>query len=308
MEMHDAEICLLRQVSTDNNNNNNSSSSAGSDSEVIKTTTAAKMEQPTVIIPNPLTNLSIQSHIATYGNGDLEPISYQHHSGESSPLMHHQQQQHQQQHHHQSLDQHHQNVWAAYNDNQYSQRSLVIAPVIPAQHFTADVHEMRDHLHYQGTTSASVMDDNNNHTLHHLASSLKDEHCLHASPVSHHGGSHHGSPEHGHNGGSVQFLNLGSAQSTISENLSQLKYPRQHEEAQQQQGQGAHTHHSDSRSSPVSQGSEYESDLQNFTQLTSVVPSRVNTNGSGNNNNLALYSPPTSQAAGTGGVSYDNVR
>lgn len=272
MEMHGAEVCQLRQVSNDSSDQNKCS--------------IAKMEQPTVIISqasriqsvgHPVSHLNIhQPHIA-YGGGDLEPLSYQH------------------------ID-HHQNVWASYNEDTvqhpYSQRSLVITqtPGLTANsnQFSPDVNEMRDHL-YQ---PAPTMDHNNNHTLHQtvdevIASTLKeDEHCIHASPVSHHGGSHNGSPEHGPSNSNVQFLNLGSAQNTISENLSQLKYQRHTD----QQGTAILVAaHSDSRSSPVSQASEYESDLQNFTQLTSVVPTR-------NNNNLSIYSP-TSQAGG-----YDNVR
>lgn len=301
--MHGAEIC---QVSSNNNNNNNNTSP----SDLKCSTTTCTMEQPTVIISqpsriqsvgHPLTNLlSVhhQPHIA-YG-GDLAPLAYQQHS----------------------LDQQHQNVWTSYHDeavqqqqqhqHQYSQRSLVITqtPVINANHhFSADVNELRDHLDHHHQYQAVTMDDNNNNTLHQtvdevIANTLKDdEHCIHASPVSHHGGgggspgSHTGSPEHGHGNSNVQFLNLGSAQNTISENLNQLKYPRQNEQQQLGSSSVLVSTHSDSRSSPVSQVSEYESDLQNFTQLTSVV-SRNN-----NNNNLAIYSP-TSQAGGA----YENVR
>lgn len=290
--MHGADISQMRQVSSNHNNNNNNSSDPKPNSRT--------MEQPTVIISqasriqsvgHPLINLSSihQPHIA-YG-GDLEPLSYQHHSteSESSPLL-------------QSLDQNH-NVWTSYHDeavqkHQYTQRSLVITqtPVGTGSnhHFSADVNELRDlNHHYQ----FQAMGDNNNNTLHQtvdevIANTLKDdEHCIHASPVSHHGspGSHTGSPEHGHSSNNVQFLNLGSAQNTISENLNQLKYPRD------QLASTVLVSHSDSRSSPVSQVSEYESDLQNFTQLTSVVQSR--------NNGNAIYSP-TSQAGGV----YENVR
>lgn len=299
--MHGADVVQLRQVSTD----------SSSDQQSKCSPTRSTMEQPTVIISqssriqsvgHPLTNLSLQPHISYGSAGDLEqPLSYhQHSTGESSPLMHHQ-----------GIDQH-QNVWsysedAAVQQHQYSQRSLVITqtPLVAssANHFSADGNEMRDHLHLHHLQyPATTMDDNNNHTLHHqtvdevIHNTLKDEdHCIHASPISHHGGSpgsHHGSPEHGHSGsGNVQFLNLGSAQSTISENLSKFKYPRHQE---QQHPTILVATHSESRSSPVSQVSEYESDLQNFTQLTSVVQSR-------NNNNLAIFSP-TSQAGG-----YENV-
>lgn len=282
MDMHGAEVCQLSQVSTADN------------SDQLKIT----MEQPTVIISQssriqsvgqPINNLSIhhhhQPHIAFGSSGDLETLSYQHHSaGESSPLP--------------------ADMWTTYNEevqHPYPHRSVVItqAPVtaINASHFSSDVNEMREHLHLHTQYPVTNMDDNNNHTLPQtvdevIASTLKDD-CIHTSPVSRHEespGSHHGSPDHhGHtNSGTMQFLNLGSAHSTISENLSQLKYTRHHD----QQGSSILlTPYNDSRSSPVSQVSEYDGDL-NITQLTSVVPHRNN----------ALYLP-TSQAGG-----YDNNR
>lgn len=146
-------------------------------------------------------------------------------------------------------------------------------------------------LHHHG------VDDNNNNSLQHighstgvLVNALKDsDHCvLTLESVASHKA--HGSPIHGQQqlleGNGQQFLNLGSAHSTINENLNQLKY--------------AHTDQGGSPaillaatgkgSEPGSSSPEYESsDLQNFTQLTSVVQSRNATN------NLAIYSP-TSQA------------
>lgn len=213
--------------------------------------------------------------------------------------------------------------------NQYVQRSLVITQT-GGHHFPADVTEMRDNLHPYAAispygTPAGVQDslngqslqehraDDNNNTLQSvdevIADTLKDDHCLHhtvASPASQNGSpvSHAApSPDHHHQGhpgvsAGDQYLNLGSAQSTISENLHQLKYSRI-EHAR-----------SDSRSSPVSQESDYDSDLHNFTQLTSVVQSRNNNNS----NNLVTYSP-TSQAGSTivSGVhpvqaNYENIR
>lgn len=204
----------------------------------------------------------------------------------------------------------------------YNQRSsLVITQA--GNHFVADVNEMRDNLHpYAGVSSYGVQDmqshhhlhqqqsqphhnhhlhhhhqemDDNNNTLHEtvdevIANTLKDDHCGH-SPASQNG-SQDGSPQHhGHTTmGEQHFLNLGSAQTTISENLNQLKYPR------------SDYARSESRPSPVSQESEFESDLQNFTQLTSVVvPNRIN------NNNLVIYSP-TSQANSATSGGYDNTR